>query len=120
MMASFLNVDRPCSRLLSAMRSRWWIVPLIVLSGASPAWADAAFEKAYAEKVQPFLKQHCLACHGADKQKSGVRFDGPMPNLIDQKVHEQWKAVKRVLAQGEMPPEGRPRPKADELIAVLN
>ena len=57
MMASFLNVERPCSRLLSAMRSRWWIVPLIVLSGASPAWADAAFEKAYGGEPLVKLKK---------------------------------------------------------------
>lgn len=102
------------------MRWRMWMVLLIVLSSASLAWADAAFERTYAERIRPFLKQHCLACHGADKQKGGVRFDGPMPNLIDAKVQEQWKAVKRLLAQGEMPPEGQPRPRADELIAVLN
>lgn len=120
LMASIVNFERPCWQSLSAMRLRLWLVPLIVLSSASSAWADAAFEKTYAEKIQPFLKQHCLACHSADKQKGGVRFDGPMPNLVDQKVHEQWKAVKRLLAQGEMPPEGRPRPRADDLIAVLN
>ena len=81
--------------------------------------ADASHEKAFADKVQPFLKQHCIACHGAEKAKGGVRFDGPMPSLVDAKVAEKWLAVKRMVAQGDMPPEGKPRPKAEEIVPVL-
>jgi hypothetical protein len=81
--------------------------------------ADFKLENAFVVKVQPFLKQHCLSCHGAEKPKSDVRLDGPMPNLVDPKVAERWLAVKRIIAQGDMPPEGRPRPLADEIIPVL-
>lgn len=91
-------------------------VTLLTVESAS---AQQPFETVYAEKVAPFLKQHCVACHGAEKPKGGVRFDGPMPDLIDEKLAEQWLSAKRMLAQGEMPPAGKPRPTADELTNVL-
>lgn len=69
--------------------------------------------------VAPVLKKHCVSCHGAEKPKGGVLFDGPAPDLTDPKVSEKWLNAKRMMAQGEMPPEGRPRPTADELTNVL-
>jgi hypothetical protein len=42
-----------------------------------------------------------------------------MPSLVDPKVAEKWHAVKRMIAQGDMPPEGKPRPKAEEIVPVL-
>lgn len=70
--------------------------------------------------VAPVLKKHCVSCHGAEKPKGGVRFDGPAPDLTDLKVSEKWLLARRLLAQGEMPPEGKPRPTADELLAAMN
>ena len=48
-----------------------------------------------------------------------MRFDGPLPDLVDTKLAEQWLSAKRMIAQGEMPPKGRSRPSADELTKVL-
>ncbi|WP_202921656.1 DUF1592 domain-containing protein [Anatilimnocola aggregata] len=95
------------------------IAALIMTSQAWSASAEQPLESAYADKVVPFLKQHCISCHGAAKQEGTVRFDGPMPDLIDAKLAEQWLTAKRLMAQGEMPPEGKPRPTADELTNVL-
>lgn len=81
---------------------------------------DAPFLAAFRQDVQPFLQKHCVACHGAEKPKGDVRFDGPIPDLTDPKVSEKWRMARRMLAQGEMPPEGKPRPSADELLAAMN
>jgi len=94
-----------------------WVCVMLLTAGS--AIAQAKVESTYADTLAPFLKRHCVECHGAEKSKGGVRFDGPMPDLIDVKLAEQWLTAKRMMAQGEMPPEGKPRPTADELTNVL-
>jgi mono/diheme cytochrome c family protein len=36
---------------------------------------DAAGVKFFEEKVRPILAQNCVGCHGAEKQKGGLRMD---------------------------------------------
>lgn len=90
------------------MQVNMFVAAVLALT-SSTVWGSAA-EPSYERDVVPFLKRHCVACHGPDKQKGGARFDGPMPELTDAKLSEQWLAARRMLAQGDMPPEGRPRP----------
>ena len=40
-----------------------------------PAFLPAARAVDFAREVQPLFEQHCLQCHGAEKQKSGYRLD---------------------------------------------
>ena len=44
---------------------------LILLSGGAAAAAEIDF----ARDVRPIFRAHCYSCHGADKQKSGLRLD---------------------------------------------
>ena len=43
----------------------------LLLLGPLVARADESFEK----QVRPLLLQHCVSCHGAEKQKAGLRLD---------------------------------------------
>ena len=102
--------------------NRWHTLGFLcvaVVALVQAAAAEQPFESAYADKVVPFLKQHCLACHGPDKQEGDVRLDGPMPDLVDAEQSERWLTAKQLISQGQMPPEGKPRPTADELTNVL-
>ena len=103
----------------TTMKHLLTIAALIMTSQAWSASAQQPLEADYADKVVPFLKQHCISCHGAEKQEGEVRFDGPMPDLVDTKQSERWLAAKRMMAQGEMPPKGKLRPTVDELTRVL-
>jgi cytochrome c553 len=51
------------------------VVLILVLSGgracAAPPDANAFFEK----KIRPLLLEKCVSCHGAEKQKGGLRLD---------------------------------------------
>ena len=49
------------------------LVPLLLLAAMTGSEAKVSFEKG----VQPILEAHCYACHGPDKQKSGLRLDSP-------------------------------------------
>src|SRR2546428_6264846 len=43
---------------------------------ASLKLADAASEPVdFAKDIRPLFEQHCLKCHGPEKQKGGLRFD---------------------------------------------
>ncbi len=73
--------------------------------------ADDAVELA---KPQPFLKQHCLACHGAEKQEAELRFDTlGEPTALGPKA-ATWSRIVQAIEAGEMPPEDRPRPSSAE------
>jgi hypothetical protein len=68
-----------------------------------------------ADAVEPatFFKQHCVRCHGAEKQEAELRLDTPQ---TDPQV---WLAIADRLELGEMPPEDQPRPVAAEVTAMV-
>lgn len=63
-----------------------------------------------------FYQDHCVKCHGPDKQKGDLRLDTMPPDSPD------WEFVLEVLENGEMPPKKEPRPAPaalQETIATL-
>lgn len=97
---------------------------LFVLAGvAAPVRADDFFEK----QVRPLLSDHCLSCHGPEKQKGGLRLDskagwqkggdaGPavVPGNPDASL--LLKAVRGANGVEQMPPKGK---LPDAAIAAL-
>lgn len=81
---------------------------------AAPA---AAAEESFADVAAPFLKQHCLACHGEKKQEGGVRLD--QVTGVEAGNRNLWTLVHQKVASGEMPPAGRPKPTAAETQKLL-
>lgn len=64
-----------------------------------------------------FLRKHCVSCHGAEKQKSGIRFDrveGFRPG-----ERHLWTQVHEQVRRGGMPPSERPRPSEAETRDLL-
>jgi mono/diheme cytochrome c family protein len=85
-----------------------------LLLAPTPARADDFFES----KVRPALAEHCVKCHGPDKQKAGIRLDQPDhfasapdgsgPLVVPGKPDES-RLLKTVRHDGEvkMPPAGK-------------
>ena len=71
----------------------------------------------FARDVQPLLKQHCVKCHGAEKQKGRIRLD----RLGDFKASDGhlWTLVHEVLSAGEMPPEDEAQPETSAVKRLL-
>jgi hypothetical protein len=67
--------------------------------------------------VQVFFKQHCVECHGPEKQKGKLRLD--TLNAPSEENKETWEVVLEVLDAGDMPPEKKPQPKPADVKAVL-
>ena len=99
----------------------------VLLAAAHSAQADEPVD--YLRDVKPILTKHCVECHGAKKQKSGLRLDSAAAALKGNdagKVIVPGKTAESLMAMaltGEkevalMPPEGRPRPTPAEIATL--
>ncbi len=80
--------------------------------------ADA--EEYFRDRVTPFIKAYCLACHQNKRPtQAGVNFSPTLKAPGHAAFHDQWKrAVSRVKAH-DMPPNGAPQPSdADRRMFV--
>jgi hypothetical protein len=62
-------------------------------------------------KHQVFLKEHCMQCHGPDKQEGKFRVDTLPLAIEDLKNAERWQKILNTLNSGEMPPEEEVQPE---------
>jgi hypothetical protein len=78
--------------------------------------ALGANEPTFAQTVQPFLKAHCIKCHGPDQQAGEVRLD----ELTAERKHTHtWGLIRAQLRDGYMPPRREPPPDAAQTRAVI-
>ena len=91
-------------------------LPLIgfALSVANPLSASEDFNTL----VTPFLEEHCLKCHGEEKQKGDIRLDTLSRDFTSGEFAIIWQDVSDMLVLGDMPPEDEPRPPAQEINRI--
>ncbi|MDA0345778.1 MAG: DUF1592 domain-containing protein [Verrucomicrobia bacterium] len=87
----------------------------VILSGIS-LFADEEFHAL----ITPFIKEHCVQCHGEKKQKGDIRLDTLSTDFTHASNAISWQDVSDMLVIGDMPPEDEPRPPADLLTQVIN
>ncbi len=68
----------------------------------------------YQRQANPFLKSHCVRCHGIHAPKGDVVLEFADENAA-RAATTVWPKVLQALDSGQMPPKGRPRPGSDEL-----
>jgi hypothetical protein len=94
------------------------------IARAQNATAEQKFvpdKAAYDRTVTPFLKEHCLRCHGEKTQEADFRVDTQLtPDLSDRVNRQRWNEVVDVLNSHSMPPESEPQPKAESAAAVVD
>jgi hypothetical protein len=90
------------------------LVPMLESAFTASADKDAFFEK----RIRPLLVEHCLECHGPDKQKGSLRLDHQVgwktggdsgPAILPGRVEESllWRAVNYEDRDLKMPPKKR-------------
>lgn len=105
-------------RLLLALLS---VTGLNSISLAADAPAFRADEAGLQKVVTPFLKTHCVRCHGAEKKEGNLRIDQHLTTqFLDPAVKEKWSEVVNVLNSHEMPPEKEKQPTPAEVGAVVD
>src|SRR6516162_4690005 len=96
-------------------------------SGSPVFAADAGVD--YVRDVKPVLAKHCTSCHGAQKQRSGLRLDTAKaaleggnsgPAIVPGKSAESllYKAITACEGVKVMPPKESPRLSAEQ-VALL-
>ena len=73
-------------------------------------------------KQRAFLREYCVECHNAEKQKGRVRLDDISFTLDTVERADRWQKILNQINSGEMPPEEAKQPegsaKADFLEAL--
>ena len=69
-----------------------------------------AGETSLQQAVAPFLKEHCIACHGPEKQKGKLRLDTLKTDFTDAEANSKWAEVVKQVNAHQMPPEDEPQP----------
>jgi mono/diheme cytochrome c family protein len=106
---------------LLALGTVFWISqPNAVPQQPAPSADKTASAKEYDKTIQPFLAQHCLECHGAEKTKGDFRIDKLPPHFADDASRQQWQTVLKRVKAGEMPPKSKPRPPADKMQVLTD
>ena len=72
-----------------------------------------------ADKVAPLLSKYCVQCHGTEKQKGGIDLHHLKTSVDAYKSHRFLENVARQIESGEMPPENKPQPSADEKALLV-
>ena len=72
-----------------------------------------------AKSVTQFLKIHCYDCHGEKKQLSDRRFETLATEFKTIEQIDHWQDILDQINLGEMPPQKRPQPKAEETKAIV-
>ncbi|MFM9963507.1 MAG: DUF1592 domain-containing protein [Planctomycetaceae bacterium] len=95
-----------------------WTTSLSYAGESSQSPTDSA---GFQMTIAPFVKTHCVRCHGPAKQEGHFRVDQHLKNeFVDPVAKEKWGEVINVLNSHEMPPEGEPQPKPEEVAKVVD
>jgi mono/diheme cytochrome c family protein len=65
----------------------------------------------------PFMTTHCFSCHGPEKKRADLVLHVYKDEASILKDRKKWQTILHMVANNEMPPEGRARPKAEEIEA---
>jgi mono/diheme cytochrome c family protein len=105
------------------MPPRSLVVLLILLAGPSVVAAEpdeSSLERRFEETVRPFLRTHCLSCHGAEKPKAKLDLSLYTSASAVVKEHRVWEIVLERVEAEEMPPEkAATKPMPHERRAVI-
>ncbi len=126
-------VDTIDTRIRRMIRGLLCLFVSLVLCGiVLAADADAPVKQVdYTSDVKPILKRHCATCHGALRQRGGLRLDvgtfilqgGDSGPAVTPHEVEGSPLLEFVRSDGEeprqMPPEGQGEPLEDKELAIL-
>lgn len=91
----------------------------ILLTAALPG-AESSPRAQLPDKHRELLKQNCVSCHGAEKQKGNVRLDDLPFAITTVEAATRWQQVLDVLNAGEMPPEDKPPLGSTQKVELLD
>ena len=67
-------------------------------------------EQRLSENVVPIMREFCYGCHGEQKSKGDIKFEGLATIAEIMASAESWELAREMVQTGEMPPEDEPSP----------
>ena len=101
--------------------SGFWTTAAVVLVAAvrltGPVQATEGF---FENTAKPFLKAHCIDCHGPKTARAELRLDRITDNFNTRSMAAKWTEVFDQLTRDQMPPEKskNPRPTPAEVVEI--
>ena len=74
----------------------------------------------FTSAVVPFLKKHCIPCHGPTASKGGITLHDISRNLAIGKDMDLWNLVLKQLVLSEMPPSTEKQPLVSDVSKVID
>lgn len=74
----------------------------------------------YNTNVFPFINEYCLGCHSGDEPEGAIDFEQFSEQADVQNHFELWEKVKRVIAEGQMPPEDAEQAPPEQVVSILD
>jgi mono/diheme cytochrome c family protein len=91
-------------------------ITLAALAMIAPvAMAAGSDTKSPSDPAPPFFTEHCQKCHSGAKPKGDFRIDSLTQDFADKNNRLKWLDVLEKVKSGEMPPEDKPRPSAQDV-----
>ncbi len=93
-------------------------IPVLLL-GFWGVVGAAELEAELASRIEPFFEEHCLRCHGEEKQKGDFRIDLLSRDFRSGEDAEWWFEVITRMGAGEMPPDDEevlPTPEQSDFV----
>lgn len=101
------------------MRSTWAQgLSLLGLALASFHASAADQPPDFSRGGRPFVEKHCLACHGGQDPKGELSLEPFRDAASVGQRRKVWLEVLKRVESGDMPPEERPRPAAEEVFEL--
>ncbi len=96
-----------------------WMCCLLVLIFVVPAIGDekksdevARHQTQFTKLVDPLIQQHCVGCHGSQKQEAKMDLSELVPSPDDADGVELWGSILEQLESKAMPPSDEVQPNA--------
>lgn len=92
----------------------------VVAAEPQAALPDAAYTKAFSDRVQPFLRKYCVECHGRETHEGEVNFEALKDFSAAVGQRKTWERARKMLGAGSMPPaDHEPRPTPAESAQLV-
>ena len=100
------------------------VLIFLSLAGVLVRAADVPPKAVMDERHRALFKEHCISCHGTEKQKGKFRVDDLPFSITDVATAERWQKILNAMNSGDMPPEEEKQPakeaKTDFLDELAN
>lgn len=90
-------------------------MPALSVGAAAAEVPFAVDHSGYKKIALPFMKEHCVSCHGAKKEKGDLNIEKQLSNnFLDLAETKIWGEIVDAVNSHEMPPEDEDQPNTDE------